>query len=345
MKILLVDDEKELVSTLAERLSIRGIEADWETDVESAVRKVKCVGYDLAVLDMRMPKMNGLELKKALESICPKMKFIFMTGHGSESTFEAIASEIGPDSFLVKPVNLEILVEKMKEVLSDHEKDELDIDSDWELIGEKGFQFFGKMSASISHEIKNVLAIVNENAGLLKDLVFMAEKGMDIDPSRLQRVSEMIAKQIARADIIIKNMNVFAHSVDHSINTVSLNELVNTVINLSSRFADMKGVILNYNSPENDVTITTKPFLLENIIWLCLDQAMDMVGSENKIDLSAEAGDNKIYIHIAGLKGIIGGHPIKFPGDQEKALLSTLKGEILIDSNVGQISIILPNTV
>jgi hypothetical protein len=40
----------------------------------------------------------------------------------------------------------------------------------WELLGETGLQFFGKMSASISHEIKNVMAIINENAGLLEDL-------------------------------------------------------------------------------------------------------------------------------------------------------------------------------
>jgi DNA-binding response OmpR family regulator len=343
MRVLLVDDEKELVSTLAERLSIRGIDADWDTNVEDALKRVRCVGYDLAILDIRMPKMNGLELKKAMENSCPNMKFIFMTGHGSEGAFQSIASEIGSDYFLTKPVNLEILVGKMKEVLDDDKRDNLD--SNWELIGEKGFQFFGKMSASISHEIKNVLAIINENAGLLKDLVFMAEKGMDIDPQRLQRVSEMIAKQISRADNIVKNMNVFAHSVDQNINTVNLSDIIGTVVALSSRFADMKGVSLYYDSPQEGITITTKPFLLENILWLCLDQAMDMVGSEKQIDLSAEARDNKIYIHIAGLKGIIGGHPIKFPGDQEKALLATLKGEILIDSKVGRISIALPHTV
>jgi DNA-binding response OmpR family regulator len=343
MRVLLVDDEKELVSTLSERLSIRGINADWVTDVEEALKKVRCVGYDLAILDMRMPKMNGLELKRAMEKACPKMKFIFMTGHGSEGTFHAIASEIGADSFLTKPVNLEILVGKMKEVLDDESKE--DIDSDWELIGEKGFQFFGKMSASISHEIKNVLAIINENAGLLKDLVYMAEKGVDIEPQRLQRVSDMIAKQINRADNIVKNMNVFAHSVDQNIDTVSLNDVMATVVALSGRFADMKGVLLNYEPSEQEVTITTKPFLLENIIWLCLDQAMDMVGSEKEIGLLAEARENKIHIVFSGLKGIVGGHPLKFPGDQEKALLHTLKGEILITPDLGQISIILPRTI
>ncbi len=55
-----------------------------------------------------------------------------------------------------------------------------------DIIAETGLQFFGEMSASISHEIKNVLAIVNENAGLLEDLTLMADRGKPIDPARLK---------------------------------------------------------------------------------------------------------------------------------------------------------------
>ena len=49
-----------------------------------------------------------------------------------------------------------------------------------EIVTESGLQFFGKMTASISHEIKNVLAIINENAGLLEDLALMADRGAEI---------------------------------------------------------------------------------------------------------------------------------------------------------------------
>ena len=43
------------------------------------------------------------------------------------------------------------------------------MNNQWDIIGGEGLQFFGKMSASISHEIKNVLAIINENTGLIED--------------------------------------------------------------------------------------------------------------------------------------------------------------------------------
>jgi len=113
MRVLLVDDEKELVSTLAERLSLRGIEADWVTDVNDALEKVDTRTYDIAVLDVKIPKMSGIELKKKLEKKSPNMKFLFMTGHGSENDFKAGVAEAGAEYYLPKPVNIEVLIEKM----------------------------------------------------------------------------------------------------------------------------------------------------------------------------------------------------------------------------------------
>ena len=67
-----------------------------------------------------------------------------------------------------------------------------------ESLTECGLQFFGKMTASISHEIKNVLAIINENAGLLGDLALLAERGVAIEPQRLNDMSRTVMKQVSR---------------------------------------------------------------------------------------------------------------------------------------------------
>lgn len=115
--VLLVDDETEFVSTLAERLSLRGIEADWVTSAEEALNKIQDNQYDLAVLDVKMPRVSGIELKRMLHKQCPDMQFIFMTGHGSEQDFHAGTSEAGAEYYLVKPVHIEDLMRKMNEVL------------------------------------------------------------------------------------------------------------------------------------------------------------------------------------------------------------------------------------
>ena len=118
MKILLVDDEHELVSTLAERLSIRGVDADWVTSGEEAMKKIQTMTYDLAVLDIKMPKISGLELRKEIQEIQPLMRYIFMTGHGSAKDFYSASSEEGADCYLVKPVNIDTLITKITEILS-----------------------------------------------------------------------------------------------------------------------------------------------------------------------------------------------------------------------------------
>ena len=73
------------------------------------------------------------------------------------------------------------------------------------------------MSASISHEIKNALAIINESAGLLEDFSLLAEKGRPIDPERLKLLAQSVLKQVQRADGLVKKMNRFAHSADDAI--------------------------------------------------------------------------------------------------------------------------------
>ncbi|MGA6927645.1 MAG: hypothetical protein WBY88_18290, partial [Desulfosarcina sp.] len=60
----------------------------------------------------------------------------------------------------------------------------------------EGVRFFGEMSASISHEIKNVLAIIHENAGLLQDLLMMSEKGLPLSSERLSRLAQSILRQV-----------------------------------------------------------------------------------------------------------------------------------------------------
>jgi DNA-binding response OmpR family regulator len=117
MKVLLVDDEHELVSTLAERLSLRGIQADWAISGEEAMRLAENNSYDVAVLDVKIPRIGGLELKRRLHAKLPAMKFIFMTGHGSEDDFRNCSAETIDGCYLFKPVNIENLVQKMNELM------------------------------------------------------------------------------------------------------------------------------------------------------------------------------------------------------------------------------------
>ena len=87
-------------------------------------------------------------------------------------------------------------------------------------------QVFARISASISHEIKNILSIINENAGLLDDFAQMADRDEGVAVERVRSVTGIIAKQVDRSNTIMKNLNRFAHSADTSLVHGNLEEVL-----------------------------------------------------------------------------------------------------------------------
>ena len=213
------------------------------------------------------------------------------------------------------------------------------------IIAEAGLQFFGKISASISHEIKNVLAIINENAGLLDDFTLMATKGMAINPDRLKTMAVKVMEQIGRADGIIKNMNKFAHSADDPIKGINLADTLELIRSLSGRFASMRGITLAPVHHANPTAVTTMPFFLENIIWLCLDFAMDTAGAGKTVGLACEETKDGARIKFSRLEALGEKTVDMFPTETEKALLDVLKAEVLIDLEAGEIILNLPKNI
>jgi signal transduction histidine kinase len=210
---------------------------------------------------------------------------------------------------------------------------------DWNVLGEAGLQFFGKMSASISHEIKNALAIINESAGLLDDLSLRAERGIPVEPERLKKQAGNILKQIRRADGIIQNMNKFAHSIDEPLKNVDIGEMVALVTGLSSRFATMKGITVETQPPASLLVVHSSPFFLENLLYLCLDFCMDNAGPGKTVSLSigkTEAGAEIRFSRLDGLAEVAEG---VFPGERVTVLLSALGAKLEVSKERKEISI------
>jgi C4-dicarboxylate-specific signal transduction histidine kinase len=197
-----------------------------------------------------------------------------------------------------------------------------------EIITETGLQFFGRISASISHELKNVLAIVNENAGLLEDLTLMADRGQPIDPARLKKMAEMVQKQIGRADEILKKMNRFAHSIDETAAEVDLNQTIELVRALTARFAAMRNVSVDLQLPASSLTIPTAPFFLMNLLCLCLDFSMPASGDEKRVELVVAETENSVQIRFQRLAGLTEEQLKTFPSEREKNLLALLRADL-----------------
>ncbi len=117
MRVLLVDDEEEFATTLAERLSMRGLEVETALDGESALELMDADPPDVVLLDVLMPGMGGLEVLRRIRSTSPGTQVILLTGHGStRDGMEGMRQ--GAFDYLMKPLKIEELVKKLEEAVA-----------------------------------------------------------------------------------------------------------------------------------------------------------------------------------------------------------------------------------
>ncbi|WP_373500930.1 hypothetical protein [Desulfococcus sp.] len=171
-------------------------------------------------------------------------------------------------------------------------------------IGEVGLRFFGKMSATVSHEIKNGLAVINENAGLLKDLILMADKGRPLDPARVKSIAEKVLDRVARADHVVQNLNRFAHQVDDPEAAVDLLDTLTLIVALTGRLAANRGKTVRVVPPEPAVRITTNPFALLNLCWCCIEAAMDAAPDKPELTVHIEKRPDGAEIRLSDVDDV-----------------------------------------
>ncbi len=122
IKVLLVDDEKEFVNSLAERIEMRDLGSKIAYDGEQAMRLVQDEIPDVVVLDLRMPGIDGIEVLRRMKKQYPKVQVIVLTGHGSEKD-ERMAKELGAFEYLQKPTPIEQLTKLIKRAYKERVED------------------------------------------------------------------------------------------------------------------------------------------------------------------------------------------------------------------------------
>ena len=112
-KVLLVDDEKEFLEIMSERMKARDMEVTTATSAQQALEIIEKESFDAIILDFQMPGMDGMDALKAIKAKKPELQIILLTGYATvEKSVEAM--KIGATDFIEKPADLEVLAEKIK---------------------------------------------------------------------------------------------------------------------------------------------------------------------------------------------------------------------------------------
>ena len=211
--------------------------------------------------------------------------------------------------------------------------------------GQQQLHYFGQVTASVSHELKNVLAILSEHAGLLQDLAGMAQAGQGVDAERSRRLAAGMLRQIGRGDEIIRRMNRFAHSVDRERAVVDLGGLASLVVELFGRSAATRGITVEVHGGGHAVSPVTCPFMLQTLLGGLLDRLSALLpqGGTVRVEVVDQAPAAQLRLVATGVQP--GDAAGLLESDTVQALLAALQARAVFGEDSGALLITLPGDI
>ncbi|MGD8835891.1 MAG: hypothetical protein PVJ19_13185 [Desulfobacteraceae bacterium] len=202
--------------------------------------------------------------------------------------------------------------------------------------------FFGRVNASISHELKNIMAIISETAGLLSDLAGMASTGTAVDRDMLKTSADSIMEEVERGFTTIRQMNRFSHSVDAPFVSTDLMALLDLVCHLSNYLAfSGKTHLVHWDG--KPPSVHTCPLILQAIVYEILVQHFKQAGPnaelEVKVASQAESGWRIIFTGFSVSNFEV------FPDDQLKKLADRIAVSIEGNPATEQLELQIPLTI
>jgi len=205
--------------------------------------------------------------------------------------------------------------------------------SEEKLLREKGLAFFGSITASFSHEINNVMAIIGELAGLMEDLLRVADQGHPPQLERFRGITERIGTQVKRGEEMTKRLNRFAHTMDDPVKTIDMTHLLVDLIALSERPRTRRRARLETRFPEETILLVSNPFLLQQAVFSCMELVLAASHDNQLLRLILEKQEGGARITVAGEDPIV---------KTDEATLSFLP--IILDELGGKAEVISTDT-
>jgi hypothetical protein len=200
----------------------------------------------------------------------------------------------------------------------------------------EGLRFFGAITASVSHEINNVLAMISELSGLLEDNLRMAQQKGTVDHERMIGIVGRVAGQIDRGKGIVTGLNGFAHGVDHAAASLDLRDQVERICAICQRFARLKRSELV--PPPGDATARLEgcPFTLQHLVYRGIEICLTTAGPDHPVAVEIEAEGGGARVSIAGGPADAGEAMLGPMVANLEALCAEAGGSVQVQEEAGQ---------
>jgi signal transduction histidine kinase len=311
---LLVDDENDFRQILAKRLKRRGINVREADRGEKALRMLEEMTADIVVLDVKMPGMDGIECLKRIKRTHAQTEVIMLTGHADiQGGVEGIKS--GAFDYLSKPIELEHLIRKIKQAFHkiqrvQAEKKEAAFKEQikQQMVVAERLVALGTMASGVAHEINNPLAVIQDSAGWLEQILEKPEMQAMPRKDDFKKGLERINKAVRRAGKITQQLlqavkTQTTEMADPSTFVeVSLKQLSEEAILLVEPEAALKNITIRLETPEPDPSAWTDPMQLLQVLLNLLSNSIQATndGGQVLVRLDTSLEEAKILVRDTG---------------------------------------------
>ncbi|EPR37447.1 response regulator receiver sensor signal transduction histidine kinase [Desulfovibrio sp. X2] len=285
-RVLCVDDEREFVDALVERLALRGYLAQACYDGETALERVAEEPYDVLVLDVMLPGRSGLDLLEDFLAARPEMQVLLLTGQGSvESAVTGMKG--GAADYLLKPVDIAALDKAIRTALARKSG----LEQSRRMLETAKLASLGVLARGVAHEINNPVNVMVTTAGWIRELLEDEGAACCGSAGELMKSAELIHRQGLRCKEITLKLLKYCGALDTRKRDVDLGEAVRTVVLGLGEKAEQLGVRVFVDIRADLPRLRIAPAEIEEILGVLLDNALDAEearGGEVRLRLYAE---------------------------------------------------------
>ena len=290
-RILVVDDEKEIRDFLYKALSrMGGFHVEEAETAEEALKKIEKDPFDLVLTDLKMPKMDGLQLVTEIARSKPEILTVLMTGHGSiDSALEAMKR--GASDYLMKPLNLDELIIRIRKVLE--EKQRFVRLKDFADQLERANQELRRVDAMksefvsvASHELRTPLAAIKNAVQLM-----LSGKTGEVNENQ-EKFLSMADRNINRLTNILNNLlnlsRIESGKVELKFENITLKRVIDLTASSLRPHADVKSIQIEVEVPEQLPAVYGDPEKIEQILTNLIGNAIKFTPDGGKILITAK---------------------------------------------------------
>lgn len=289
-KILVVDDEKEIRDFLSKALTILGgFKVEVAADGEEALRRINEDKFDLVLTDLKMPKIDGLQLIKEISQKRPEILMVLMTGHGTiDSAIEAMKE--GASDYITKPLNIDEMILRLKKVLVEKQrflkmKDYIEqlerANKELKRIDQVKSEFV----SIASHELRTPLASI-------KNAIQLILKGKTGEINEAQnKFLTMADRNINRLTNILNSLldlsRIESGRINMKFQNVQLKDLIELTATSMQPQADEKSINIKLDIPQSLPDVYGDPEKIEQILVNLIGNAIKFTPNGGSIQVSA----------------------------------------------------------